>query len=36
MKSMGRFAYGLHFESLSADKAKFLEQNFYLGEGNTP
>ena len=35
MKSMGRFAYGLHFENLTADKAKFLEQNFYLGEGNT-
>ena len=34
MKSMGRFAYGLQFEDLTPEKAKFLEQNFYLGENN--
>lgn len=34
MKSMGRFAYGLSFDAMTAEKAKFLEQNFYLGEGN--
>lgn len=32
MKSMGRFAYGLRFENIAGEKAKFLEQNFYLGE----
>jgi c-di-GMP-binding flagellar brake protein YcgR len=34
MKSMGRFAYGVHFEEVTPEKAKFLEQNFYLGEGS--
>ncbi len=34
MKSMGRFAYGLSFDSMTPEKAKFLEQNFYLGDGN--
>jgi hypothetical protein len=34
MKSMGRFAYGIDFEALTAEKSKFLEQNFYLGEKN--
>jgi len=36
MKSMGRYAYGVHFDSLTPEKAKFLEQNFYLGDGNHP
>jgi hypothetical protein len=34
MKSMGRFAYGVDFETLTEEKTKFLEQNFYLGEKN--
>jgi Tfp pilus assembly protein PilZ len=36
MKSMGRFAYGIAFEHMTQEQSKFLEQNFYLGDGNTP
>jgi hypothetical protein len=34
MKSMGRFAYGLRFEDVVPEKAKFLELNFYLEDGS--
>jgi c-di-GMP-binding flagellar brake protein YcgR len=30
MKSMGRFAYGVNFESITPDHVKFLETNYSL------
>ena len=34
VKSMGRFAYGVRFEDMTAEKSKFLELNFYLEDGS--
>ena len=34
VKSMGRFAYGVRFEEMTAEKSKFLELNFYLEDGS--
>jgi len=34
VKSMGRFAYGVRFEEMTAEKTRFLELNFYLEDGN--
>jgi len=34
MKSMGRFAYGVNFDSIPADHVKFLETNYSLS--NSP
>jgi len=30
MKTMGRYAYGVHFEKVTSDQIKFLENNYSL------
>ena len=32
MKAMGRFAYGIHFDKVSTEQVKFLENNYSLSE----